>query len=134
MKELRISVAKNGFVVTERCPSPMGVADINPHVFESPETLAVFIKNWGRDNSKVQAGYNPEPTQRIKVTTTGNLSKPKGVWLQHDGGECPVPVVANVMVSLRGVVDQEGSRGKAAIWDWKHYGKSSDITEYMIVE
>jgi hypothetical protein len=83
-------------------------------------------------NAPLKALTNEELMERYRE----EIPKPKhtGVWIKHDGGECPVPVVANVMVRFRGVADQEGFRGKAAIWDWKHYGKSSDITHYMIVE
>ena len=132
MKELRIEVVENGFVVME-IGERLGEA-YSKWAFESSETLAVFIKNWGRDNFRVEAGCDSQAHHSVAQIQEQykQQEKPKplyktGVWLQHDGGECPVSRETIVKVKFSGY-GEVSSVWKACDLGW------SSITEYMIVE
>jgi hypothetical protein len=62
-----------------------------------------------------------------------NTGLPTGVWLQHDGGDCPVPLETPVKLRFR-IGSEHTAHLPAESWCWKHTNENSDITEYMIVE
>jgi len=144
MKELRIEVVENGFVVWDARRNP----EFRRHVFESPETLAVFIKNWGRDNMRDglremalkmdKAKFDAEMDFYLKKTKTSlqavkekyDAGLPKGVWLQHDGGECPVPPETIVRVQLS---NTEQFCDKAKYFNW-HMDGIKRIDRYIVME